>query len=144
MDELIVKKSIKIHSTSSKVWEVLIEPKHTREYMFGCEAISDWKVSSPLVWKGIDDKVYVKGNIVNIAKEKILEYTTFDPNMGLDDMASNYLRVTYKLIPEGDHIILSVMQGDFSQVADGEKRYKDTVAGWDMVLPKIKEISEKI
>jgi uncharacterized protein YndB with AHSA1/START domain len=144
MKELIVKKSIKINSTPTKVWDVLTNPKHTKEYMFGCEVISDWKIGSTLIWKGIDGKVYVKGNIVKMEYGKLLQFTTFDPNGNLDDVPSNYLTATYELIPENDHITLSVVQGDYWKVTDGEKRYNETFVGWDMILPKIKEVSEKI
>lgn len=144
MKELIVKKSIKINSESAKIWDVLTNPKHTKEYMFGCEVISDWKIGNPITWKGMDGKVYVKGNIVKLEHGKILQYTTFDPNMGLDDVPANYLTATYELKSENDHVTLSVVHGDFGKVADGEKRYNETMFGWDMVLPKIKEISEKI
>lgn len=145
MKELIVKKSIKINSTPAKIWQVLTNPEQTKQYMFGCEVISDWKVGSTLVWKGsFDGKVYVKGNVIKIERGKILQYTTFDPNGGLDDIPSNYLTATYELVPEDDHVTLSIVQGDYGKVADGKKRYNDTVIGWDIVLPKIKEISEKI
>ena len=66
MKELIIKKSIKINSNSTKVWDVLTNPEHTKEYMFGCEVISDWKIGSPIIWKGLDGKVYVKDKIVGI------------------------------------------------------------------------------
>ena len=52
MGELIVKKSIKINSSASKVWQVLTNPELTKQYMFGCEIISDWKVGSPVIWRG--------------------------------------------------------------------------------------------
>ena len=144
MNELIIKKSIKINSNSTKVWDVLTNPGHTKEYMFGCEVISDWKIESPIIWKGFDGKVYVKGNIVKLEHEKILQYTTFDPNMGIDDIPANYLTATYELTSENNHVTLTVIHGDFEKVVDGEKRYNETMFGWDMVLPKIKEISEKI
>ncbi|HSB56379.1 MAG TPA: SRPBCC domain-containing protein [Nitrosopumilaceae archaeon] len=144
MDELIVKKQIKINSSSSKVWEVLINPELTKQYMFGCEIVSDWKVGSPVIWKGAaDGKVYVKGTLLAIVTEKFLQFTVFDPNMGIEDIPSNYSTVTFGLSSENSQTILSVSQGDFTKLEEGEKRYNDTVTGWDSVLPKIKDLAEK-
>ena len=144
MKELIVKKSIKINSSASKIWEVLTNPEFTKQYMFGCELISDWKVGSAVIWKGAaDGKVYVKGNLLKIETEKLLQFTVFDPNMGIEDTPSNYTTVTFELTSENNNVTLSVSQGDFAKIAEGEKRYNDTIAGWDLVSPKIKELSEK-
>lgn len=142
--ELIVKKSIALNTNSSKVWDALTNPALTKQYMYGCEIISDWKAGSPLEWKGAaDGKVYLKGNIVSIDPGRSLQFTTFDPNSDMQDVASDYTTVTYTLTQENSHTILSVTQGDFSGVADGEKRYNDTVNGWDYALNGLKQLLEK-
>ena len=142
--ELIVKKSVTVNADISKVWDALTNPERTKNYMFGCEALSDWKVGSPLIWKGAaDGKVYVKGNIVKIQHEKLLQYTTFDPNSDFEDVPSNYLTVTIELSPEKGQTTLSVTQGDFAGVENGEKRYNDSIGGWDYALKGLKEVVEK-
>src|SRR5438128_2229355 len=89
--ELIVKKSITLNANISKVWEALTNPQLTKQYMYNCEVISDWKVGSPLVWKGTEDgKVYVRGNIVSIDPGRRLQFTAFDPNSEMEDTPSNY------------------------------------------------------
>lgn len=120
--ELIVKKSIKLNANTSKVWDALTNPELTKKYMYGCEVISDWKVGSPLIWKGAEDgKIYVKGNILSIEPGKRLQFTTFDPNSKLEDKPSNYTTVTYELSPEDGTTELTVTQGDFAKAEDGEK-----------------------
>jgi uncharacterized protein YndB with AHSA1/START domain len=75
-NELIVTNSISINAPASKVWDALVNPAQTKKYMFNCEAVSDWKVGSPLLWRGSyngsPDMVFVKGNIVDIQPEKFL------------------------------------------------------------------------
>ena len=142
---LTVKKEIQLNADMTKVWEVLTQPGWTKKYMFGCEVESDWIAGSPILWKGtVDGKkiVYVKGTIVSIETGRLLQYTTFDPNSGMEDVPANYTTVTYSLVPEHGHTILSVSQGDYSKVADGQKRYEETLKGWDMVLENIKELLE--
>lgn len=141
---MFVNGSITINAPASKVWDALTKPEWTRQYMFGCDAVSDWEVGSPILWNGAaDGKTYVKGKIVSYNPGKILQYTTFDPNNPeMEDVPSNYLTVTYELSGKKGQTLLQVSQGDYSKVVDGDKRYEETVGGWDSVLSKIKELVE--
>lgn len=148
MEPLIVKSIITIDAPASKVWDALINPEKTKVYMFGCETVSDWKVGSPLLWKGSyegQDMVFVKGDILAIEPEKLLTYTTIDPNSSIDDVSENYLQVTYLLTPENDKTVLTVTQGDYNTVANGEKRYAEAYnngEGWNPILVEIKKLVE--
>lgn len=78
MNPLIVKNTIIINAPIAKVWDALTNPVQTKKYMFGCEALSDWKKGSPLTWEmmhGGKPFVAVKGQIVDIEpnKKKMLE-----------------------------------------------------------------------
>ena len=145
---LIVKSTITIQASADKVWDALTNPAQTKKYMFGCEALSDWKVGSPLLWKGNFngvELVAVKGSILKIQPGKYLAYTTIDPNNpSMPDLPENYLTVTYDLSEEGGQTLLTATQGDYSTVADGDNRYKHTVdgGGWDPILVEIKKILE--
>ena len=146
--ELIVKNDITINAPSAKVWNVLTNPEETKKYMYGCETVSDWKVGSPLLWQAFyegKDTVFVKGNIVNIEPGKLLTYTTIDPNnSAMPDIPENYLTVTYSLSEQNGQTHLTVTQGDYTKVADGDKRYHDAVdaGGWSALLTQIKNLVE--
>lgn len=144
---LIVKNSISINAPASKVWDALVNPEQTKKYMFGCETVSDWKPGSPLLWKGNyegKEMIFVKGNIVSIEPGKFLAYTVIDPNSGIEDIPENYLTVTYNLSVENGQAILTVTQGDYAAVGDGEQRYKHTIdgGGWEPILIEIKKLVE--
>ena len=101
------------------------------------------------MWKGSyegKDMVFVKGNIVDIKPGKFLAYTTIDPNSTIiEDIPQNYVTVTYSLAPENGSTILTVTQGDFATVADGERRYQETFNngdGWNPILVEIKKLVE--
>src|SRR5260221_9638185 len=115
---LIVKNTITIDAPAVKVWNALTNPEQTKRYMFGCEALSDWKVGSPLIWKGNFDGVEliaVKGSIVEIQPGKFLAYTAIDPNnASIPDLPENYLTVTYDLSEEGGETLLTATQGDYN------------------------------
>ena len=147
--ELLIKNNITINAPVKKVWDVLTNPEQTKKYMFGCETVSDWKHGSTLEWKGNyegKEMVFVKGNIVNIIPEKFLAYTTIDPNnTAMEDKPENYLTVTYNLKEENGVTVLTVTQGDYNKVADGESRYKEAYnngEGWNPILIEIKKIAE--
>ena len=141
--DLVVRRSLTIKAPASRVWEILTDPEHTKKYMFGCEVISDWKIGSPLLWKGAKDGViYVKGQLLALDQEKLFQFTVFDPNSGIEDAPSNYTTVTIELTPENGSTVLSITQGDFAGMADGNNRFMSAEAGWDIVLPKIKEMAE--
>jgi uncharacterized protein YndB with AHSA1/START domain len=148
MEKLEVKNNITIRSERSKVWDALVNPEQTKKYMFGCEALSDWKVGSPLIWKMMHEGkefIAVKGNIKHIQPGRSLTYTVIDPNSGMPDIPENYLHVTYELSDEKGATRLDVTQGDYNIVAEGEKRYKEAYnngEGWNPILVKIKEILE--
>lgn len=144
--ELFIKNSISIKASPVKVWNALVNPDETKKYMFGCEALSDWKVGSPLIWKGSyegKEMIFVKGSILAIQPEKLLAYTVIDPNSAIPDVPENYLTVTYTLAQENGETMLYVSQGDYTKVADGERRYKDSYndgEGWNPILKAIKKM----
>ena len=147
-EPMIVRSSIHIQAPASKVWEALTSAELTKKYMFGCAAISDWQVGSPLLWKGVfngAEIVAVKGNVVDFQPFHRLAFTTFDPNSAIEDIPENYVTATYTLTEADGGTLLEVSQGDFATVADGERRYNETDnngQGWTPILVEIKKLVE--
>ena len=148
MKPLIVQNSIVINANASKIWNALINPQQTKKYMFGCEAVSDWKIGSTLLWKGEyegKEMIFVKGSILDIQPEIFLAYSTIDPNSSIPDISENYLTVTYRLLEKDGKTTLTVTQGDYTKVADGETRYQEAFnhgEGWNPILIEIKKLVE--
>lgn len=147
---LIVENIISINAPAAKVWDLLVNPEQTKKYMFGCETVSDWQVGSPLLWRGEyegQQMVFVKGDIVRIEPGKLLVYTVIDPNnANIPDVPENYLTVTYALAENDGKTALTVSQGDFATVAQGQKRYEETYnngEGWNPILVQIKALAEE-
>ena len=148
-NELFITNSINIHASASTVWNALVNPEQTKKYMFGCETVSDWKPGSELLWRGEyegKEMVFVKGKVLQIEPGKYLAYTVIDPNnAAIADLPENYLTVTYTLKEENGITNLVVTQGDYSKVAEGEKRYQDSYnngEGWNPILIEIKKLVE--
>jgi uncharacterized protein YndB with AHSA1/START domain len=149
MSELIVKNSIHINAPATKVWEALVNPAQTKKYMFGCEPVTDWQPGSSLLWKGVFDGkelVAVKGEVIAIEPGRLLKYTVIDPNNpAIPDVPENYLTVTYAVQNDNNGTLLTVTQGDYATVAEGEKRYNDTMAGggWQSIIEQVKKLAEE-
>lgn len=148
MQSLFIVNTISIHANALQVWDALVNPQKTKIYMFGCETVSDWEIGSELLWKGNYngvEMVFVKGHIIAFEPSVKLVYTVFDPNSTLADIPENYLTVTYELSQKGNLTELNVTQGDYSKVAEGERRYKESYnngEGWNPILIQIKNVSE--
>jgi uncharacterized protein YndB with AHSA1/START domain len=138
---VIAKAEILIHAPASKVWEALTTPEIIREYFFGTEAESDWKVGSPLEFKGTwEGKEYVdKGVILRSEPEKLFQYTYLSSFSGLDDVPENYANISYELYEEDGATTLTVRQENLASDADREK----TEDNWKTVLSNLKQILEK-
>ena len=149
MEKLQIQNTITINAPAAKVWDALTNPEQTKKYMFGCETVSDWQPGSSLLWR-MDYEgqpfVAVKGSILEIEPEKFLAYTVFDPNSTIEDKPENYLTVRYALATENGQTTLTVTQGDYNTVAEGERRYQEAYnngEGWNPILVKIKEVAEQ-
>lgn len=146
MSELFTHETIDISAPAAAVWALLTDPRLTKQYMFGCEAISDWKPGSPLIWRGeLEGKpmVFVTGRVVTFEPHSLLAYTTFDPNGGLADVPENHVTMTCRLTPLSPTVTrLELSQGDFSQVQNGAARYADAMKGGDGLLLKLKQLAE--
>jgi uncharacterized protein YndB with AHSA1/START domain len=142
--ELLIRKNIEVNAPVEILWKVLTDSKFIRQYMFGCNAETDWKSGSPLLWRGASDGIlYVKGNIASIEPPYRLVYTVFDPNSTIADKPSNYLTVSYDLKQRGDRgSLLEITQGDFASVENGRKRCEDSNDGDDSMLVNIRNPAE--
>ena len=139
--ELRMKKAISINAPASKVWEALVTPAWIKQYMFGTNTISDWKVGSSIVFAGTwEGKEYKdKGTILKFEKEKVLEYSYWSGFSGLPDVPENYSIVTFELSSHGSQTTLSLIQNNFPD----EKSMEHTGKNWEGVLQAMKGLIEK-
>jgi uncharacterized protein YndB with AHSA1/START domain len=144
MPELLIRKSIEVNAPVETLWRVLTDAAFIPQYMFGCNAETDWKPGSPLLWKGAaDGKIYVKGQVIAFDPPQRLVYTIFDPNSTINDIPANYLTMTCNLEQRGDSLSkLEFVQGDYAAVEDGQNRYNHSLDGDDTVLQRIKKLAE--
>lgn len=148
MYPLNIVNQIEIKAPASTVWDALTNPEMTKQYMFGCETISDWEIGSSLLWQGEYEgkkMVFVKGHIVDLVPNQLLSYTVIDPNGSIPDLPENYLTVSYELVQKDGYTLFTVTQGDYNTVAEGARRFEESSnggEGWNPILKAIKELIE--
>ena len=130
--ELIVRISVTIHAPVEKVWDALTNPAMIKQYFFGTEAVSDWKVGRPIVFRGSwEGKVYEdKGTILAIENGKFLKYDYWSSFSGTEDIPANYANITYSLVPDKNATILTITQ-DHCKTAEARDHSEKN---WGMVL----------
>jgi uncharacterized protein YndB with AHSA1/START domain len=143
--ELIVDKTIKIKADAMTVWDALTNPEMTRQYFFNCEVHSNWEVGGDITWTGNYQGKHteVKGKVLQVEIGRLLRYTAWSKESGLKDIPSNHTIITARLHEEDGETILNVTDENFGYGDEAEKRYQDSVKGWDMVLHGLKELVEE-
>ncbi len=136
----IAKASIRINATRDRVWNALIDPTAIRQYMFGTQVVSDWKVGSPISWKGEwQGKAYEdKGIILQFQPECTLQYSHFSPLSGVPDSPENYHTVSVELTPSGNQTEVTLSQ---DRNASEEERVHSE-QNWAAMLTALKQFVE--
>jgi len=124
MNERTANATITIDVPAAKVWEALTKPELVKQYLFGAEVISDWKVGGPLNYRGEwEGKQYEdKGTILEINPNELLMATYFSPMSGREDKPENYQNVSYKLT-ENDGITTLEIGQDNIKTEDAKTHY---------------------
>ena len=137
---LAATKSIVIDATAQRVWEALTDPAQIKQYMWGAEAISDWKLGSSLIYRGEwEGKSYEdKGTILEIDPPRLLRTNYYSPLSGKADAPENYAEVTYALAPEAGGTKLTVTQSNVEDEAARER----SEGNWSTALEAIKKMIE--
>jgi uncharacterized protein YndB with AHSA1/START domain len=138
---LIAKASTSISAPASRVWEALTNPEIIKQYLFGTQAVTDWKEGSSLEFKGEwEGKKYLdKGVILKSEPEKLFQYTYLSSFSNLPDLPENYANVTYELHQDDGVTVLTVKQ---ENIANEEAR-KHSEKNWEYVLKTLKDLLEK-
>lgn len=139
--ELISKSSIDLNTSSPKVWETLVEPDIAKKYFFGAEIVTDWKVGSPITFKGEFDgnKYEEKGVLLNVEPNVQLQYSHWSNFDGLPDEPENYRTWTFDINEKDGITKLSISEDNIPT----EKQKNRSDEFWSEALLKIKRIIEK-
>jgi uncharacterized protein YndB with AHSA1/START domain len=101
---------------------------------------TDWKVGSPITYKGEwEGKQYEdKGKVLKVEPEKLIESTFWSSFSGVPDLPENYQTVRYELAGEGNKTRVSITQ-DNNKTREEAQHSEEN---WKTVLNEMKKLLE--
>jgi uncharacterized protein YndB with AHSA1/START domain len=135
-------KSVVVNAPRAKVWDALTNPAKVAQYMHGTNLSTDWRVGSPIIWRGEwKGHSYVdKGTVLAFEPERLLATTHWSPMGGTADAPENYHTVTYELAEEGGRTTLTLTQDNNATQAEADAMAEKN---WGPVLQGLKATAEK-
>ena len=138
----VAEKQITIRASADAVWRALTDPTRVKRYLHGTNMETNWRVGSPITWKGEwKGKPYEdKGTVLAVEPKKLLRTTHWSPMGGSEDKPENYHTVTYELAERGGDTILTLKQDN-----NATQEEADTMAekNWGPVLEGLKAVAEQ-
>lgn len=137
----IAKASMLINAPIAKVWDAITKPELIKQYLFNTDVVSDWKVGSPIAYRGEwEGKPFEdKGRILKIEPEKTLVSTHWSPLSGVPDSPENYHTITYDLAEKGDKTEVTITQDHNANQEEKEHSEQN----WKAVLVGMKNLLEQ-
>jgi uncharacterized protein YndB with AHSA1/START domain len=140
MTDISTHESIVIQAPIDRLWEALTQPDLIKQWFFGVDTETDWKVGSPIVHRGeYQGKAYEdKGTILEIEPPQLLVHSHWSPVSGLPDAPENYERVSWELAERDGATELTIRE---SNLASDEAK-STSEQNWRMVLANLKKLLE--
>ncbi|WP_432941347.1 SRPBCC domain-containing protein [Kribbella sp. CA-253562] len=131
---------VEIEASPERVWQVLLDPVATKEFMFGSEVETDWQVGSPITWSGeYEGKAYQdKGKVLAVEPGRRLQVTHYSPMSGQPDVPENYHTLTYELSGGNGTTELSLSQDNNAS----EEEAEHSRGMWEMLVQGVKKVAE--
>ena len=130
-----------INASINKVWAALTKPAIIKQYFFGTNTTTDWKVGNPIKFSGEwEGKTYEdKGTILAFEPRKLIKYNYWSSMSGIEDKTENYVVVTYELSGVDNNVTLTVSQENIPD----EKMKEHSIENWKKVLEGLKKVVEE-
>ena len=128
-----------LNAPLEKVWEALTNPEIVKQYFFGTELLTDWKVGSPIVFQGEweGQKYTDKGEVLEYEHNKKLLYSYLSSWSEKEDLPENYLCVGYEVKADGTNTSLSIHQSNYD-----EESAKHSEGNWAALVTELRKVVE--
>jgi uncharacterized protein YndB with AHSA1/START domain len=147
VNEVTAEASVDIDAPRGDVWRSLTDPEQIKEYYLGAEVQTDWRVGSPITFKGEwEGKSYEdKGEILVFEQESKLAYSHWSPMGGKPDAPENYHVVEITLDERDGATRVILRQSNLEGGATEEDRAnrEDFEKNWNQLLDGLKKTTER-
>lgn len=133
--------SVHVAADREAVWRALTDPDLISEYLFGTRVDTDWKVGSPITYRGEwQGKSYEdKGTVLEVDEPNRIVSTFFSSLSGKPDVPESYQNVTYRIDDDGDGVKVTVLQE--GNIDEAEAAH--SAANWTTVLEGLRTVVER-
>lgn len=106
--------TIVLNAPIEKVWNALTQPELVKQWQYGSDLITDWKVGNEIrfrnEWEG---QVFEQwGTVLEVVPDQKIKYSLFFPRPELEDKPENYFIMIYVLTKENQKTKLEIIQED--------------------------------
>lgn len=135
----IIKYTTLVKAPAEKVWQGLTDPSIVKQYFFGTELITDWKVGSEIIFQGEweGQKYRDRGEVLQYQENEMLAYSYLSNWSGKEDLPENYLWVSYEIKSVGDITELTISQSNYD-----EERAQHSQGNWAALMDGMKKLVE--
>jgi uncharacterized protein YndB with AHSA1/START domain len=134
-----------VNAPSDAVWKALTNASSLKQFFFGSDIVTDWRIGSPIrfrgSWKG--NPYEDKGTIQSFDVDRRLAFTHWSPLSKLEDKPENYHIVSFDLRPAnaGTEVVLTQINQNDNEPLTAENR-QEYAKNWAMLLDGLKKIVE--
>src|ERR1700744_995451 len=132
--------TITFNAPIEKVWQGLTDPAMVKQYFFGTDLKSDFKVGSRITFSGEwNGKSYEDGgDILEIDAPHVLKYTYWSSMSGTENKPENYNDITYRLNEEDGVTTLVITQ----EGVKNQEAADHSESNWMSVFDGLKKMIE--
>jgi len=133
-----------IHAPKERVWQALTTPALLKQFFFGANVNSTWKVGDPITFAGeYEGQAFEdKGEIRSSRPGEELSFTHWSALSGKPDAPEDYHLVTITLDQRGDDALVSLVQDDQDDKPVDKKTREQFEKNWSTVLKGLKKVVE--
>jgi uncharacterized protein YndB with AHSA1/START domain len=147
VNEVTAEATVDIGAPRGEVWRSLTDPERIKEYYLGAEVQTDWRVGSPITFKGEwEGKSYEdKGEILVFEPERKLAYSHWSPMGRKPDAPENYHVVEITLDQRDGATRVTLRQSNLEGGATEEDRASREYfeKNWKQMLDGPKKTTER-
>lgn len=121
-----------------KVWDGMTNPVLIKQYFFGTDLDTSWKVGEPIYFRGIWDGVAYedKGTVLEFEALKRLTYNYWSSMSGTPDVPENYSEITYEVAEKDGGTLLSITQTNI----ESEEKKAHSEQSWAGMMQEMEKL----
>ena len=120
-----------VETTQQKLWDALTKPEFVKEYFFGRDLKTDWKVGSPIIMGNDWDGKILKSEPIHLLSFTVHHLSHHCLN------SEPVSTVTLELVQKSQVVQRTVIHEELSK-----KLYDDISQGWPQIICNLKSLLE--